>query len=77
MMTDVLQFLNFLQAKVRELKKMDDSSSTAAIMLVGIPNVGKSALANSVHKIGRISAAGTNLLIASDARSFPFTNCPS
>uniref|UniRef100_A0A7C8ZIV9 G domain-containing protein n=1 Tax=Opuntia streptacantha TaxID=393608 RepID=A0A7C8ZIV9_OPUST len=26
-------------------------------MLVGIPNVGKSALANSLHKIGRISAA--------------------
>ena len=27
-------------------------------MLVGIPNVGKSALANSLHQIGRISAAG-------------------
>lgn len=27
-------------------------------MLVGIPNVGKSALVNSLHKIGRISAAG-------------------
>ncbi|KAE8654507.1 pectinesterase PPME1 [Hibiscus syriacus] len=26
-------------------------------MLVGIPNVGKSALANSLHQIGRISAA--------------------
>ncbi|KAF8028639.1 hypothetical protein BT93_E1318 [Corymbia citriodora subsp. variegata] len=51
------KFLNFLQAKVRKLKKMDNSSSTAAIMLVGIPNTGKSALANSLHKIGRISAA--------------------
>ncbi|XP_030465015.2 DAR GTPase 2, mitochondrial isoform X1 [Syzygium oleosum] len=54
---NIKQFLNFLQAKVRELKKMDNSSSTAAIMLVGIPNTGKSALANSLHKIGRISAA--------------------
>jgi ribosome biogenesis GTPase A len=27
-------------------------------MLVGIPNVGKSALVNSLHQIGRISAAG-------------------
>lgn len=27
-------------------------------MLVGIPNVGKSALANSLHQVGRISAAG-------------------
>ncbi|KAF5197518.1 Dar gtpase 2 protein [Thalictrum thalictroides] len=27
------------------------------MMLVGIPNVGKSALANSLHQIGRISAA--------------------
>lgn len=76
MTADILQFLNFLQAKVRELKKMDNSSSTAALMLVGIPNTGKSALANSLHKIGRISAAGTNLLIASDARSNSFTNCP-
>lgn len=31
------------------------------MMLVGIPNVGKSALANSLHQIGRISAAGTSL----------------
>ncbi|XP_048132755.1 DAR GTPase 2, mitochondrial isoform X3 [Rhodamnia argentea] len=53
----IKQFLNFLQAKVRELKKMDNSCSTAAIMLVGIPNAGKSALANSLHNIGRISAA--------------------
>ncbi|XP_018728523.2 DAR GTPase 2, mitochondrial isoform X2 [Eucalyptus grandis] len=54
---NIKQFLNFLQAKVRELKKMDNSSSTTAIMLVGIPNTGKSALANSLHNIGRISAA--------------------
>lgn len=56
----MLQFLNFLQARVRELKKTEQHSSyTTTILLVGIPNVGKSALANSLHQIGRISAAGT------------------
>lgn len=56
-----LQFLNFLQARVRELNNIDHSSYTATILLLGIPNVGKSALANSLHWIGRISAAGTTL----------------
>ncbi|KAK2650924.1 hypothetical protein Ddye_018413 [Dipteronia dyeriana] len=51
------QLLNFLQARVRELKKTDLSSHTITALLVGIPNVGKSALANSLHQIGRISAA--------------------
>lgn len=54
-----MQFLNFLQAQARELKKSEQHSSyTTTILLVGIPNVGKSALANSLHQIGRISAAG-------------------
>ncbi|XP_015895604.2 DAR GTPase 2, mitochondrial isoform X4 [Ziziphus jujuba] len=53
-----IKFLNFLQARVRELKRTEQHSSyTTTILLVGIPNVGKSALANSLHKIGRISAA--------------------
>ncbi|KAL7245218.1 hypothetical protein ACSBR2_000522 [Camellia fascicularis] len=51
------QFLNFLQAQVRELKKTDHANHTITVLLVGIPNVGKSALANSFHHIGRISAA--------------------
>ncbi|XP_037496134.1 DAR GTPase 2, mitochondrial isoform X2 [Jatropha curcas] len=50
-------FLNFLQAQIRALKNIDHSSHTVTIMLVGTPNVGKSALANSLHQIGRISAA--------------------
>ncbi|GAV67495.1 MMR_HSR1 domain-containing protein, partial [Cephalotus follicularis] len=52
------EFLNFLQAQVRELKKADLSSHATTIMLLGIPNVGKSALANSLHQIGRINAEG-------------------
>ncbi|KAL1222427.1 DAR GTPase 2 [Cardamine amara subsp. amara] len=53
----VKQFLNFLQSQVRELHKSGHSSHTTTMMLLGIPNVGKSALANSLHQIGRISAA--------------------
>ncbi|XP_057980434.1 DAR GTPase 2, mitochondrial isoform X2 [Malania oleifera] len=54
---NIKQFLNFLQGQVREMKKFDHSGYTTTIMLLGIPNVGKSALANSLHQIGRISAA--------------------
>ncbi|XP_057498826.1 LOW QUALITY PROTEIN: DAR GTPase 2, mitochondrial [Actinidia eriantha] len=54
---NVKEFLNFLRARVRELKRTDDANHTITVMLVGIPNVGKSALANSLHQIGRISAA--------------------
>ncbi|XP_004307310.1 PREDICTED: mitochondrial ribosome-associated GTPase 1 [Fragaria vesca subsp. vesca] len=53
----IKKFLTFLQARVRELNNNDSSSYTATILLLGIPNVGKSALANSLHRIGRISAA--------------------
>ncbi|XP_077235276.1 P-loop containing nucleoside triphosphate hydrolases superfamily protein isoform X4 [Tasmannia lanceolata] len=43
-------------ARIRELK-VGQSNYTATVMLAGIPNVGKSAIANSLHQIGRISAA--------------------
>ncbi|KAI8002806.1 hypothetical protein LOK49_LG08G01496 [Camellia lanceoleosa] len=43
-------------AQVRELKKTDHANHTITVLLVGIPNVGKSALANSLHHIGQISA---------------------
>lgn len=59
----MLQFLNLLQSEVRELKRNGQSSHTTTVMLVGIPNSGKSALANSLHQIGRISAEGTKSLL--------------
>ncbi|PHT61059.1 hypothetical protein T459_35097 [Capsicum annuum] len=52
-----LPLLNFLQARVRELPKIGHGDQTITLMLFGIPNVGKFALANSLHQIGRISAA--------------------
>ncbi|XP_021725840.1 DAR GTPase 2, mitochondrial-like isoform X1 [Chenopodium quinoa] len=54
---NIQEFLGFLQSQVRALKKSEPERHTITMMLVGIPNVGKSALANSLHHIGRISAA--------------------
>ncbi|XP_057530138.1 DAR GTPase 2, mitochondrial-like [Amaranthus tricolor] len=55
---NIHEFLNFLQGQVRALKKSEPQRHTITMMLVGIPNVGKSSLANSLHQIGRISATG-------------------
>ncbi|KAK4416120.1 DAR GTPase 2, mitochondrial [Sesamum alatum] len=54
---NIREFLTFLQGRVRELNKKDDTAHAITLMLVGIPNVGKSALANSLHQVGRIAAA--------------------
>ena len=59
----IVQFLNFLQSQVRALNK-DNHRQTRNVMIVGIPNVGKSALANSLHQIGRISALGDYLPVS-------------
>ncbi|KAL4561442.1 hypothetical protein LXL04_033608 [Taraxacum kok-saghyz] len=57
----IKEFLNFLQGRIRELKRSTHSSNnihtTTTVMVVGIPNVGKSAFSNSLHQIGRITAA--------------------
>lgn len=58
MIVYIIQFLNFLQAQARKLKKADLLSHTITVMLVGIPNVGKSALVKALHHIGRITAEG-------------------
>ncbi|KAK6920784.1 GTP binding domain, partial [Dillenia turbinata] len=49
----VKKFLSFLQAQVRALKNYP-YGFIVTIMLVGTPNVGKSALANSLHQVGHI-----------------------
>ncbi|MED6210462.1 hypothetical protein PIB30_064338 [Stylosanthes scabra] len=51
------QLLGLIQRQVRELKGTSQANYTATVMLIGIPNVGKSALANALHQVGRISAA--------------------
>ena len=53
-----IKFLGLIQRQVRELRRTDHGNYTATVMLIGIPNVGKSALANALHQVGRISAAG-------------------
>ncbi|GLT81030.1 hypothetical protein SLA2020_524380 [Shorea laevis] len=68
---NVKEFLNFVQARVRDLKKNDHSNDTITVMLLGIPNVGKSALANSMHQIGRISAAEKGKLRHATVSPYP------
>lgn len=58
------QFLSLIQRQVGKLKRTDHANKyTATVMLIGIPNVGKSALANALHQVGRISAAGIQINI--------------
>ncbi|KAK7323900.1 hypothetical protein VNO77_27402 [Canavalia gladiata] len=55
----IKQFLSLIQRQVRKLRgtETDQANYTATVMLIGIPNVGKSALTNALHQVGRISAA--------------------
>jgi len=51
---------------VSELRRDDqcyNNNDTATVMLIGIPNIGKSALINALHQVGRISAAGIQIII--------------
>ncbi|XP_072962157.1 DAR GTPase 2, mitochondrial isoform X3 [Typha angustifolia] len=53
---NIKELLSIIRARIKELK-FGESSYTATVLLVGIPNVGKSAIVNSMHQIGRIGAA--------------------
>lgn len=53
----IRQFLSLIQRQVGKLRSDQDNKYTATVMLIGIPNVGKSALANALHQVGRIRAA--------------------
>ena len=46
-----------MRSRIREIKR-GESDCTGTVLLVGIPNVGKSAIVNAMHQIGRIGAAG-------------------
>lgn len=46
-----------MQTRIKEIKN-GENNCTATALLVGIPNVGKSAIVNAMHQIGRIAAAG-------------------
>ncbi|KAI0489003.1 hypothetical protein KFK09_028844 [Dendrobium nobile] len=54
----IKQLLNVVKKRTKDLK-VDEIKDTATgtVLLVGIPNVGKSAIANSMHLIGRMDAA--------------------
>ncbi|KAF6995107.1 hypothetical protein CFC21_011665 [Triticum aestivum] len=50
------ELLNAVRGRIREIK-LGVSDCTGTVLLVGIPNVGKSAIINAMHQIGRIGAA--------------------
>uniref|UniRef100_A0A1D1XTV6 Mitochondrial GTPase 1 n=1 Tax=Anthurium amnicola TaxID=1678845 RepID=A0A1D1XTV6_9ARAE len=67
---NIKELLSILRARIRDIK-VEESNYTATLMLVGIPNVGKSAIANSMHQIGRISAAEKGKLKHAIVSSMP------
>ncbi|CAM0956109.1 unnamed protein product [Alopecurus aequalis] len=52
----IKELLNAVLGRIREIKH-GVSNCTGTVLLVGIPNVGKSAIINAMHQIGRIGAA--------------------
>ncbi|KAK3157208.1 hypothetical protein QOZ80_2AG0117600 [Eleusine coracana subsp. coracana] len=55
-MESIKELLNIVRSRMREIKH-GQSNCTGTVLLVGIPNVGKSAIVNVMHQIGRIAAA--------------------
>ncbi|TVU31594.1 hypothetical protein EJB05_23286, partial [Eragrostis curvula] len=62
--------LNIVQSRIREIKHAE-SNCTGTVLLVGIPNVGKSAIVNAMHQIGRIGAAEKGKLKQAIVNSHP------
>ncbi|GJM91536.1 hypothetical protein PR202_ga07916 [Eleusine coracana subsp. coracana] len=54
-MESIKELLNIVRSRMREIKH-GQSNCTGTVLLVGIPNVGKSAIVNVMHQIGRIAA---------------------
>jgi len=52
----IKELLNVVRLRIREIKR-GQNDCTGTVLLVGIPNVGKSAIVNAMHQIGRIGAA--------------------
>ncbi|KAK6120749.1 hypothetical protein DH2020_045511 [Rehmannia glutinosa] len=57
------QFPDLSTSQSQRIEEKDDPAHAITLMLVGIPNVGKSALANSLHQVGRIAAAVAEAVI--------------
>ncbi|XP_062205792.1 DAR GTPase 2, mitochondrial-like [Phragmites australis] len=52
----IKELLSVVRSRIREIK-LGESDCAGTVLLVGIPNVGKSAIVNAMHQIGRIGAA--------------------
>lgn len=52
----IKELLNDVRSRIREIKH-GENDCTGTVLLVGIPNVGKSAIVNAMHQFGRIAAA--------------------
>ncbi|KAL6905373.1 hypothetical protein ACP4OV_002974 [Aristida adscensionis] len=52
----IKELLSVVQSKIKEIK-FGERDCTGTVLAVGIPNVGKSAIVNAMHQLGRIGAA--------------------
>ncbi|KAF8728173.1 hypothetical protein HU200_018758 [Digitaria exilis] len=66
----IKELLSVVQSRIRDIKH-GESNCTGTVLLVGIPNIGKSAIVNSMHQIGRIGAAEKGKLKQAIVSSHP------